>query len=153
MLLGIIQAIIICLGDLYLLKIQCLDPKLFILSGIIISFVFTNIIYTLTVSFGDIGKALCVFLLVIQIAGSGGTFPIEVTPQFFQNVYPMLPFTYAINAMRETIGGFYGDNFYKDIISILSFIPLSLVLGVLLRVPLIKINEFFEKRLEETHLI
>lgn len=153
MLLGIIQAIIICLGDLYFLKIQCLDPKLFILSGIIISFVFTNIIYTLTVSFGDIGKALCVFLLVIQIAGSGGTFPIEVTPQFFQNVYPMLPFTYAINAMRETIGGFYGNNFYKDIISILSFIPLSLVLGVLLRVPLIKINEFFEKRLEETHLI
>lgn len=153
MCLGLMQALIICLGDLYFLKIQCVEPGLFILSGLLISFVFTNIIYTLTVSFGDIGKALCVFLLVIQIAGSGGTFPIEVTPQFFQNVYPMLPFTYAINSMRETIGGLYENNFYKYIASLLSFIPLSLILGVLLRVPLIKLNEFFEKRLEETHLM
>lgn len=153
MCLGLIQSLIICLGDLYFLKIQCLNPALFVLSGMVTSFIFTNIIYTLTVSFGDIGKALCVFLLVIQIAGSGGTFPIEVTPEFFQNVYPMLPFTYAINSMREAIAGVFENNFYENIINLLCFLPLSLTLGILLRVPLIKLNEFFEERLEETHLI
>ncbi len=153
MMLGIAQALIICLGDLYFLKIQCLNPSLFILSGIVASIVFTNIIYTLTVSFGDIGKALCVFLLVIQVAGSGGTFPIEVTPQFFQKLYPLLPFTYSINGMRETIAGIYENNFYKDIIYLLSFIPFSLILGIILRIPLVKLNEFFEEKLEETNLI
>ncbi|MDE6357132.1 MAG: YhgE/Pip domain-containing protein, partial [Eubacteriales bacterium] len=153
MCLGIAQALIICLGDLYFLKVQCLNPALFILSGVVTSFIFTNIIYTLTVSFGDVGKALCVFLLVIQIAGSGGTFPIEVTPQFFQSVNPILPFTHAINAMRETIAGMFENNFYKYIINLLWFLPFSLILGVLLRVPLIKLNNFFEEKLEETHLI
>ncbi|MDE6182520.1 MAG: YhgE/Pip domain-containing protein, partial [Eubacteriales bacterium] len=153
MCLGTIQALIVCLGDLYFLKVQCLNPALFILSGVITSFIFTNIIYTLTVSFGDVGKALCVFLLVIQIGGSGGTFPIEVTPQFFQNVYPILPFTHAINAMRETIAGIFENNFYKYIINLLRFLPFSLILGVLLRVPLIKLNNYFEEKLEETHLI
>lgn len=153
MCLGILQALIVCLGDLYFLKIQCSDPKLFLLSGVLVSLVFTNIIYTLTVSFGDIGKALCVFLLVIQIAGSGGTFPIEVTPDFFQSVHPLLPFTYGINAMRETIAGIYENSYYENIISLLTFIPFSLILGILLRVPLIKITEFFEERLEETHLM
>ena len=41
---------------------------------------YVNIIYTLTVSFGDIGKAISVVLLVVQVAGTGGTFPIEVAP-------------------------------------------------------------------------
>ena len=99
---GLAQATIICLGDLYFLQVQCMNPLLFLLAGWVSSFVYTMIIYTLTVSFGDIGKALCVILLVIQIAGAGGTFPIEVTPQFFQNLYPFLPFTYGINALRET---------------------------------------------------
>ena len=99
---GRAQATIICLGDLYFLQVQCMNPLLFLLAGWVSSFVYTMIIYTLTVSFGDIGKALCVILLVIQIAGAGGTFPIEVTPQFFQNLYPFLPFTYGINALRET---------------------------------------------------
>lgn len=55
---------------------------LFMLAGWVSSFVFTLIIYTLTVSFGDIGKALAVVFLVIQIAGAGGTFPVEVVPEF-----------------------------------------------------------------------
>ena len=153
MLLGLVQATIICLGDLYFLKIQCLHPMLFMISGWISSLVFTNIIYTLTVSFGDIGKALSVIILVIQIAGSSGTFPIEVTPKFFQNVYPFLPFTYAINAMRETIAGFYGNQYLIYLLQVLAFLPFALLLGLVLRRPLIKFNRFFDERLEDTHLM
>ncbi|WP_317366610.1 YhgE/Pip domain-containing protein [uncultured Tyzzerella sp.] len=153
MIIGIIQAIVVCLGDLYILKVQCLNPVLFVLAGIVASIVFINIIYTLVVSFGDVGKAICVFLLVIQVAGAGGTFPVEVTPEFFQKINPYIPFTYGINAMRETIAGIYENAYKTDIIKLLSFLPFSLLLGLFLRKPLIKINEFFEEKLEETHLM
>ena len=84
LIMGLIQSGLICLGDLFFLGIQCEHPFLFVLSGWITSIVYVNIIYTLTVSFGDVGKAICVVLLVIQVAGSGGTFPIEMTPSVFQ---------------------------------------------------------------------
>ena len=77
------------------------------LAACFVSFVFTLLIYTLTVSFGDIGKALAVVMVVIQIAGSSGTYPIELLPVFFQKVYIYFPLPYAINAMRETISVMY----------------------------------------------
>ena len=77
---------------------------MFLLACWFSSIVFVNIIYTLTVSLGDIGKAVSVILLVVQVAGTGGTFPIEVAPKFFQAVYPLLPFTHSMAALRETVG-------------------------------------------------
>lgn len=64
---------------------------MFVLTGMFTSFVYVNLIYALTVSFGDIGKAIAVVLMVMQVAGSGGTFPIQCAPKFFQVVYPLLP--------------------------------------------------------------
>lgn len=153
MMLSLIQTTVICLGDLYFLQIQCPNPFLFVLAGWIISIVFSNIVYTLTVSFGDIGKALAVILLVLQIAGSGGTFPIEVTPEFFQGLYHFLPFTYAIDAMRETIGGLYGNNYALCLLKLFAFVPLSLCLGLFLRNPLIKFKNFFRDKVESTHIM
>ncbi len=150
---SIVQSIIVCLGDLYILGIQCENPVLFMLVGITASLVFSNIIYTIVVSFGDVGKAICIFLLVIQVAGAGGTFPIEVTPTFFQKINPYLPFTYGINAMRETVGGIFEDAYKNNMLKLLSFLPASLLLGFILRYPLIKVTEFFEEKLEETHLM
>ena len=151
--LAVAQGIIICLGDLFFLGVQCTNIPLFILSGVVSSLVFSLLIYTLTVSFGDVGKAMAVILLVIQIAGSGGTFPIEVTPAFFQKVNPILPFTHAINAMREIVAGQYGVDYWLDLLKLLVFIPLALLLGLLLRKPLIRMNEFFEERLNSTKLM
>ena len=113
--LTIIQALIVSLGDIYFLKVQAVNIPLFILISVFTSIVFTAIVYSLVSIFGNVGKAIGVVLLVIQVAGSGGTFPIQVTPQFFQNVYPLLPFTYAISAMREAVGGIYMPNLTKDI--------------------------------------
>ena len=150
LIIGLIQATIIALGDLYFLQIQCHDPMLFLGTCLITSFIFTLIIYTLTVSFGNIGKALCVIWLVIQVAGSGGTFPIEVLPESFKLAAHFMPFTFACDAMRETIAGVCTSNYCHDILRLSVFIPISLLLGLILRNPLYRLNDFFEERLEET---
>lgn len=150
---AIIQALVACLGDLYLLKIQCLKPGLFVLTGVLASIVFSNIIYTLTISFGDVGKAVAVILLVLQVAGAGGTFPIEVTPSFFNSINPFLPFTHGITAMRETIGGLYKNIYLTSNLTLLVYLPFSLLFGTVFRQPLISLCHFFEKRLKDTGIM
>lgn len=105
MTIAIFQALIVSLGDIYLLKVYVSNKPIFILFSIFISIIFSMIIYTLVSVFGNVGKALGVILLVLQISASGGTFPIEVTPGFFQRINPLLPFTYAVSGMREAVGG------------------------------------------------
>ena len=150
---GQIQALIIALGDLYFLKIQCENPTLFILTCMLSSLVYTLFIYSLTITFSVVGKALAVIILVIQIAGAGGTFPIEVLPGPFKALSPFLPFKYGTNALRETVGGVRMDS-YLNFIGILAlFIIPSLLLGLLLRKPCIKIIAFFNHKIEESDLI
>lgn len=150
---GLLQSTLICLGDLLYLGIQCKHPFLFMLAGWFSSIVYVNIIYTLTVSFGDIGKAVSVVLLVMQVAGSGGTFPIEVAPAFFKAVYPLLPFVHSMAAFRETIGGMYGMTYWAELGKLGIFLILSLILGLLLRKPVIRMNEAFAEKLEETKIM
>lgn len=151
--LGLAQSTLICLGDLYFLEIQCEHPFLFLLSGWFTSIVFVHVIYTLTVSLGDIGKAVCVILLVIQVAGTGGTFPVEVAPLFFRKLYPLLPFTHAMTAMRETIAGLYKNTYWTALGKLGIFLLVSLTVGLVLRKPLIKTNRRFMEKLEETKLM
>ena len=152
-LIGLFQSGLICLGDLYFLEIQCEHPFYFLLAGWFTSIVFVNMIYTLTVSFGDIGKAICVVLLVIQVAGSGGTFPIEMTPMFFQKLYVLLPFTHSMMAMRECIAGFYENTYWVELGNLCWYLAASLLLGLVLRKPIIRLNDAFNEKLEETKVI
>ena len=152
LILGLLQATLICLGDLYFLGIQCKSPLLFLLAGWVTSLVYVNLIYTLCVSFGDIGKAVSVILMVLQVAGTGGNFPIELAPAFFQKLYNALPFVYSMNAMRETVAGFYGNYYWNQLGTLLLYLIPSLVLGLILRMPIIRWNEHFEEKLESTKL-
>ena len=151
--LGILQSALICLGDLYFLGIQCEHPLMFVITGCFSSLIYVNIIYALTVSFGDIGKAVAVVLMVMQVAGSGGTFPIECAPKFFQVVYPLLPFVHSMNAMRECIAGFYGNYYMVEMGKMALYLIPSLLLGLLLRKPIIRLNEAFIEKLESTKLM
>ena len=153
MIVGLFQSTLIALGDLLYLGIQCEHPFLFLLGCWFSSLVFVNIIYTLTVSLGDIGKAVSVILLVVQVAGTGGTFPIEVAPSFFRAVYPLLPFTHSMAALRETVGGMYGMNYWIDLGKLAIFLGISLIVGLVLRKPIIKANNAFTEKLEETKLM
>ena len=154
MVVGLIQGFIVCLGDTLLPGVQCNHPAQFILTGMVCSFVYVNIIYALSLTFKHIGKALCVILVILQIPGSSGTYPIEMTPAFFQKLHPLLPFTYGVNAMREAIAGFYGSNFRNDLlILLLCYVPISLLIGLGLRPALSGLNHLFDKKLAETEFM
>ena len=122
---------------------------LFIFTGVICSFVYVNIIYALSISFKHIGKALCVLLVILQIPGSSGTYPVEMTPAFFQNVHPFLPFTYGISAMRERIAGMYGSTYIHNLLILLLFVPVSLLIGLGIRPLLSGLNRLFDIKLAD----
>lgn len=150
---GQLQALVVVLGDLYLLKIDCTHPFMLWLAAAIASFVFTLFIYTLVLTFGDLGKAIAVVMIVLQIAGSGGTYPIELLPEFFQNVYLYFPFPYAINAMREAISGLYQCDYAVYLVKLCAYAVISLILGLGIRKSLLDVREFFERRMKETHFM
>ncbi len=148
-LLGVVQALIVCAGDLAL-GIQCAQPALFVLAGVLISFVYVNIIYALAIAFKHIGKAIAVILVIMQIPGSSGLYPIEMMPTFFQGLHPLLPFTYGIAAMRETVGGMYGAAYAANLGVLLIYVVLALVVGVALRPLLLNLNLLFDRHLSRT---
>lgn len=148
-LLGFVQSIIVCAGDL-VLGIQCEHPALFMLAGVFTSFVYVNIIYALAISFKHIGKAIGVILVIVQIPGSSGMYPIEMMPGFFQALHPLLPFTYGINAMRETIGGMYGMDYLMNLVALGVFLLIALFVGVWLRPKLLNLNLLFDRELTGT---
>ena len=150
---GLVQGLIVCLGDIVLLKVQCVHPVAFVCVGIFCSFIYVNLIYALALTFKHIGKALGVVLVILQIPGSAGTYPIEMTPAFFQKLHPLLPFTYGISAMRECIAGMYGANIWKYLGILAIFFPISIFIGLVLRPLLMNLNHLFDKRLSETELM
>lgn len=150
---GLVQGLIVCSGDILLLKVQCVHPVAFVCVGVFCSFIYVNLIYALALTFKHIGKALGVVLVILQIPGSAGTYPIEMTPAFFQKLHPLLPFTYGISAMRECIAGMYGANIWKYLGILAVFFPISLFIGLVLRPLLMNLNHLFDKRLSETELM
>lgn len=147
---AIIQAIIVALGDLYLLKIYCVNPGLFVLGSVFTSVIFTIILYSLCSVFGNVGKVLGIVLLVIQIGGSGGTFPIQLTPKFFQAINPFLPFTYAISFAREAIGGVVQSVLIKDIIVLLIYGAIFILISLFLKKPINKLLHGFTESMEKS---
>lgn len=152
-LLGQLQAVVIVLGDLFILGCQCLHPWLFLLAGSITAFSFSFFIYALTVSFGDVGKAIAVVIMILQIAGSSGSFPIELLPEFFRKVYVFFPFPYAINAMRECIAGLYRLDYLKYLLDLMIFVAAALFIGLVIRKPFLGLNRYIEEKMEDTELL
>lgn len=152
-LLALLQGTLVCLGDMYFLGVQANHALQFLAVGWLAALVFSNIVYTLTVSFGDIGKAVAVVLLVMQVAGSGGTFPIETLPKFFQLLYPFLPFPHAIDAMHAAMAGSYGNEYLLDMVYLALLLIPSLLLGLVLRKPVIRLNTWVSRNLESTKVM
>ncbi len=150
---GQLQALITVVGDLVFFKVQCLHPFLFYFATAFTSLTFTLIIYALVEAFGDVGKAIAVVILVIQIAGSSGTYPIELLPDFFKNVYLFFPFPYAINALRECVGGLYELDYFIYLLKLSLFIVLALVIGIWIRKPFKSLKKYMSKRMEDTEVL
>lgn len=143
---ALVQSLLVTIGDIWLLKAYVADKAAFIGFGLVLSAVFMLIVYTLVSVFDNVGKAMAIVLLVLQLAGSGGTFPIQVTSPFFQAIHPFLPFTYAISMMREAVGGILWDIVVRDLIALAVFAGISLLIGLALKK---WINPFTTKMLEK----
>ena len=153
LLLAQIQAAIIVAGDLWLLKVNIVEPGLFFLAASFTATAFSLLIYSLTLAFGDVGKAVCVIVMVLQIAGSSGTVPIELLPDIYQKIYIFFPFPYAITAMREALAGMYGTAYMAALAKLILFMLEGLLIGLVIRIPFVKLNHFVEERMEDTELM
>ncbi|AOR24108.1 YhgE/Pip domain-containing protein [Clostridium taeniosporum] len=131
--LALCQALVASLGALFMLGSYSLHPIMYIFYSIFVSTVFMTMIYTAGSLLDDAGKALIVVILVLQIGGTGGNFPIEVTPVLFQKIYPYLPFTYAISGMRQIMAGIVYPILLRDIKILSIFMVVSLILGISLK--------------------
>ena len=152
LLVGQLQAIVVCVGDVAM-GMQCESPVAFVLAGMVQSLVYVSVVYALAVAFKHIGKALAVVLVILQIPGSSGLYPIEMMPGFFQAVEPWLPFTYGIRAMREAIAGFYGNHYAVALLELLAFLVPAFAVGIGCRRRLVGVNAFFDRRLGKTGLM
>lgn len=150
---GLAQALVVTLGNIFILKVDIAEPFLLIVFSMLISVVFLSIVYTLVALFNNVGKGLAIIILVLQISGAGGNFPIQVSPPFFQAIYPFLPFTYAVNLLRESVGGVYAPNMWKDIIVLVGFGVLFILIGTLLKKPLEKVVPKLAEKVKRSKLI
>ncbi|MBE5899572.1 MAG: YhgE/Pip domain-containing protein [Lachnospiraceae bacterium] len=151
-LMGQLQTIITYAGCMFYVQINCEHPVLLYIGCAFTSFSFTFLLYSLTYAFGSVGEAICVVLMVIQVAGSGGTFPVEVLPGFFQVLYKYMPFAYGLSALREAIGGLYKYDFLWALVGLLAYVLVSFLIG-LIGMRGKKFEAFIERKLEEQDVI
>ncbi|WP_417753571.1 YhgE/Pip family protein [Slackia sp.] len=147
-----LQAIVCCAGCLFI-GVQTTNAPAFFLTAVLCSLAYLSIQYTLSTMLQHVGKALCVILVFVQIPGATGLYPIEMTPSFFQAVYPLFPFTYGIGAMRETISGFYDGAWMHDVGILLLFLVAFLAIGALARPYLTNLNHLFARQIEESDIV
>ena len=152
-LIGQLQTFITVMGALYFTGIQCQHKFLFWLACSFTSFTFTLFLYALTYAFEAVGEAIAVVLMVLQVAGSGGTFPVEVLPKIYQVMYEYMPFAYGMNAVRECIAGMYQMDYWKYMSGLLLYIGLALVIGLVISVPCKKMNVMIKESTEKTDLL
>ncbi|ATP39527.1 phage infection protein [Solibacillus sp. R5-41] len=149
---GLFQALIVTIGDIVLLGVDVKNSFWFIIFGFLISFVFMSIVYTLVSVFGDLGKAFAIIMLVLQIAGAGGTYPVVLLPEFFQLINPALPFTYAVDIMREAVGGIVWQRALRDASFLLLFSLAFLLFGTFLKEKINRKTKLLLKKSRESGL-
>lgn len=150
--LAALQGLLVTAGDL-VLGVQHVNVAAFMATGVVIALTYLSIIYALSVSFSHIGRGLCVVLVIMQIPGASGLYPIEMMPSFFRHLYPFFPFTYGIDAMREVISGFYDGHYWYCLRILGVFVVLSFVVGLVLRRSLGNFTRLFNREIVSTDLL
>ncbi len=150
---GILQALVAVLGNIFILKCYVADKIWFVLFAVLISIVFVTIVFTLVSIFGNLGKGIAIVFMVLQFSSSGGTFPISTTGHFFQALNPFMPFTYAISLMREAVGGILPEVAIRDALYLLAFGVLAVALALTLQKPLERFIRKAAENAERSKLI
>lgn len=139
-LMAMAQALVTAFGCLYFVGMEPAEPALFVLACCLCSLNFACMNYALVYAMDNVGMALSVIIMVIQVAGSGGSYPIHVLPQIFQTLYPFMPFHYGMDMIRETVGGMYGHTYRDCALVLLGMCVLFTVLGLVLYYPARRLN-------------
>lgn len=145
------QALIVSIGNL-ILGVQTVNPFAFVGTSVLIGLVYLSIVYALSVAFGHVGRGLCILFVIMQIPGASGLYPIEVMPGFFRAIYPLLPFSYGIDALRETIGGFYPGHYQHAMAILALFVVLSFIVGLVARRRLANFHVLVNREITDTDL-
>ena len=153
LMIGLAQALLVSVGELLYVGIQCLHPLLFILAALVNGLIFTLIVYSLVFALENIGLAAGVIIMILQVAGGGGTFPVEVLPPVFKALFPFMPFRYAMDAMRECIGGMYDHTYIKCLGILMLFGLAAIAFGLLLHKPMRGIIEKVEESKRESDVM
>lgn len=152
-LIGMIQALVTGLGCIYYIGIQCPYPGLFLLACCVCSLNFTMMNYALVYALDNIGMAASVIIMVIQVAGSGGVYPIDVLPGIFQTLYKFMPFHYGMDMLRETIAGRYENVYWKNLAVMAAMCVLFAVLGMVLYYPARPLNRLIARSKEKSGIM
>ena len=145
---AVLQALICCAGVL-VIGVQAVNVLALFFAAAVASLAYLSIIFALSVTLQHIGKGICIVLVFAQIPGATGLYPIEMTSGFFQAVYPFLPFTYGISAMREAICGFYGSQYGNAIGILVLFFVLFMAFGILLRPLMANVNRMVAEQVRQ----
>ena len=148
---GAIQGFVVSIGDL-IIGVQTVTRLGYVGTSIVISLVFVSIVYMLSTCFQHIGKGLCVIIMVVQIPGSAGLYPVEMLPSFFRFLHPLFPFTYGINALREIVGGFYGHTYLSCLAVLGAEALVACAIGLALRPFLVNLNAMITRDLSSSGL-
>ena len=148
---SLLQSILVALGALYL-HVQVISAIMFVLTTLFIGFCSMIIVYSLTSVLGNAGKSLAIIILVLQITATGGTFPVQILPPFFQAIHPYLPLTYAIGALREVIGGVLWSSYWYNILLLAIFPAITFIVTLIIKEKLNKRAQWTEKKLEDSGL-
>lgn len=151
--LSLLQTTVMGLGNLLFLQVQVAEPLLFMLCFWFAGLVFTFLIYALVAAFANLGKAVAVLLLIVQVTGCGGSFPLQILPSFIQNISPWLPATHVVNAMRAAMFGVYGNDFWIEMGLLALFIVPAALIGLVLRKPLSRFMTWYVEQVESSKLI
>ena len=143
-----IVTIILCLA----IGISVDNMIVFILSSIFISIVFMTLMYSFVSALGQVGKVLGILLLVFQISGTGGVYPIEIMNPIFQALYPYLPMTYAINILRESLLGLIWSNYISSFVVLLGIVIATVIVSLIIKEKADKLSHYFEDKLDESKL-
>ncbi|WNF89882.1 YhgE/Pip family protein [Vagococcus fluvialis] len=129
---GFFQALIVVLGNQWLLGAYTKNPIWNIIFALIIDLAFMMMVYVLVALFDNLGKGIAIIILVLSISAGGGNFPIEMSGPFFRAIHPYIPFTHAVNLLRESVGGIYWPTALKAMSILISVTIAFFVAGYIL---------------------
>ena len=151
LIMGLLQSCVTIIGA-HILGIYIANEAMFILSCLTVSGVFMILVYSLVSALGNVGKAVAIVLLVLQISGTGGIYPVEIMSPIFNILNPYLPMTYAITLIREAQLGLIWSNFIPALIILFALGIVTVIVSIIIKEKADKATHYFENKLEESGL-